>query len=71
MTVRAQTSHTHRAAHQRHAVFDAPFVCANRDCDEAVPPPPAHEQAGWAQEWSCPRCGARMFRACWAQAVPR
>lgn len=64
-------SHTHRAASERRAVFDAPFVCANPDCDEALPAPPGGSPDQWQRTVTCPACGGGMFRAPWGDAVPR
>lgn len=49
--------------------FSTPFTCS--DCDEAVPAPAQWEPDAWAREITCPRCGGRMYRAPFAEAVPR
>lgn len=67
----SEKSYTHQAAPDRLAVFDAPFVCANPDCDEAAPAPPDGSREQWERTRACPRCGGGMFRAPWAECVDR
>ena len=63
-------SWTHVAVRERSARFDAPFVCCEPDCDEAIPAPSPVGRDGWADDCHAP-AAKDGCRALWARAVPR
>jgi hypothetical protein len=71
MTELSRQSYTYELLTGRVAVLNAPFVCSEEDCVEALPAPLHPDPRAQSLEESCPRCGGRMYRAPFARARPR